>query len=84
MIELIKMVEDLKEIKVSLGENVDNKTMNIIDKKIASYQHEIDEFEKWADAEAEKDAYLRGTVVSESDDSLLQAHPGSFSGEKSE
>jgi len=84
MIDQFKFVEDLEEIKTSLGKDVDNKTMNIIDKKIAHYKHEIDEFEKWADAEAEKDAYLRGTVVSESDDSPLLAHPGDFFPEKSE
>ena len=84
MIDQLKFIEDLEKIKTSLGENVDNKTMDIIDKTIAIYKLEIDEFEKWADAEAEKDAYLRGTVVSESDDSPLLAHPGDFSGDKSE
>ena len=84
MIDQFKFVEDLEEIKTSLGKDVDNKTMNIIEKQIAHYKDEIDEFEKWADAEAEKDAYLRGTVVSESDDSPLLAHPGDFSGDKSE
>jgi len=84
MIEVLKMIEDLKEIKQSLGQNVDNKTMNLIDKKIASYQLEVDEFDKWADAEAQKDAYLRGTVVSDDVDSLLQVHPGALPGEKSE
>ena len=84
MIDQLKFIEDLEKIKTSLGENVDNKTMDIIDKTIAIYKLEIDEFEKWADAEAEKDAYLRGTVVSESAVSPLLAHPGDFSGDKSE
>ena len=84
MIDQLKFIEDLEEIKTSLGKNVDNKTMDIVDNMIALYKLEIDEFEKWADAEAQKDAYLRGTVVSESADSPLLAHPGDFSGDKSE
>jgi len=84
MIDQLKFIEDLEKIKTSLGKNVDNKTMNIVDNMIALYKLEIDEFEKWADAEAQKDAYLRGTVVSESADSPLLAHPGDFSGDKSE
>ena len=84
MIDQLKFIEDLEKIKTSLGKNVDNKTMDIVDNMIALYKLEIDEFEKWADAEAQKDAYLRGTVVSESADSPLLAHPGDFSGDKSE
>ena len=84
MIDQLKFIEDLEEIKTSLGKNVDNKTMDIVDNMIALYKLEIDEFEKWADAEAQKDAYLRGTVVSESADSPLLAHPGDFFPEKSE
>ena len=33
---------------------------NLINKKIAEYQHEFDEFEKWAEAESQKDAYIQG------------------------
>ena len=84
MIDQLKFIEDLEEIKTSLGQNVDNKTMNIIDNKITNYKNEIDEFEKWAEAEVQNDAYLRGTVVSESDDSSLQVSPRDFSGDKSE
>ena len=84
MIDQLKFIENLEEIKTSLGQNVDNKTMNIIDKKIANYKHEIDEFEKWAEAEVQNDAYLGGTVVSKSDDSSLQVSPRDFSGDKSE
>ena len=84
MIDQFKFIEDLEEIKTSLGQNVDNKTMNIIDKKIAHYKHEIDEFEKWADAEAQKDAYLEGTDIHDSSDSPFLAHPGDIPGEKSE
>ena len=41
-----------------------------------------EEFEKWAEAEAQKDAYLEGTVVSDTSDSPFLVHPGSFPGEK--
>ena len=56
--------------------------MNKIDKTITEYQLEVEEFEKWAEAEAQKDAYLEGTVVSDSSDSPILAHPGSFPGEE--
>ena len=65
MIEQLKFIEDLKEIKELLGIGVDKvvadqKTLNLINKKIAEYQHEFDEFEKWAEAESQKDAYIQG------------------------
>ena len=37
--------------------------MNKIDKTITEYQLEVEEFEKWAEAEAQKDAYLEGTDI---------------------
>ena len=40
------------------------------------------EFDKWAEAESQKDEYLRGTVVSDSSDSPFLAHPGEFPGEE--
>ena len=84
MIDQLKFIDELNEIKTSLGPNVDNKTMNLIDKKIAVYQLEVDEFEKWADAEAQKDAYLEGTDIHDSSDSPFLAHPSDIPGEKSE
>ena len=41
MHDLLRPLEDLKEIKKSLGENVDNKTMKLIDTKIAEYESDI-------------------------------------------
>ena len=58
--------------------------MNKIDKTITEYKLEVEEFEKWAEAEAQKDAYLEGTDIHDSSDSPILAHPGSFPGEKSE
>ena len=82
---MLQYIDELKEIKKLVE---DQKPRYLIADKINEYigfkQKEVDEFEKWADAEAQKDAYLEGTDVSESDDSLLQASPNSFPGEKNE
>ena len=51
---------------------------------ISFIQKEVDEFEKWVDAEAQKDAYLEGTDIHDSSDSPFLAHPGDIPGEKSE
>ena len=84
MIEQMKFIEALKEIKSLLGAGANIGAMNKIDKTITEYQLEVEEFDKWAEAESQKDEYLRGTVVSDSSDSPFLAHPGSFPGEKSE
>jgi hypothetical protein len=78
-------MDDLKEIKQMVEDQKPRYLIaDICSKKIANYKHEIDEFEKWAEAEVQNDAYLGGTVVSKSDDLLLQASPNSFPGEKNE
>ena len=82
MIDHIKFIETLKEIKGLLGAGANIGAMNKIDKTITEYQVEVEEFEKWAEAEAQKDAYLEGTVVSDTSDSPFLVHPGSFPGEK--
>ena len=84
MIDQIKFIETLKEIKSLLGAGANIGAMNKIDKTITEYQVEVEEFEKWAEAEAQKDAYLEGTNIHDSSDSSILAHPGSFPGEKSE
>ena len=84
MIDQIKFIEALKEIKSLLGAGANIGAMNKIDKTITEYQLEVEEFEKWAEGEAQKDAYLEGTDIHDSSDSPILAHPGSFSGEKSE
>ena len=84
MIDHIKFIETLKEIKSLLGAGANIGAMNVIDKNITEYQLEVEEFEKWAEAEAQKDAYLEGTDIHDSSDSPILAHPGSFPGEKSE
>ena len=84
MIDQLKFIEALKEIKSLLGAGANIGAMNKIDKTITEYQVEVEEFEKWAEAEAQKDAYLEGTDIHDSSDSPILAHPGSFPGEKSE
>ena len=84
MIDQLKFIETLKEIKSLLGAGANIGAMNKIDKTITEYQVEVEEFEKWAEAEAQKDAYLEGTNIHDSSDSPILAHPGSFPGEKSE
>ena len=84
MIDQIKFIEKLKEVKSLLGAGANIGAMNVIDKSITEYQLEVEEFEKWAEGEAQKDAYLEGTDIHDSSDSPILAHPGSFPGEKSE
>ena len=83
MIEQMKFIEALKEIKSLLGAGANIGAMNKIDKTITEYKLEVEEFEKWAEAEAQKDAFLEGTDIHDSSDSPILAHPGSFPGEKS-
>ena len=84
MIDQLKFIDTLKEIKDLLGAGANIGAMNKIDKTITEYKLEVEEFEKWAEAEAQKDAYLEGTVVSDTSDSPFLAHPGSFPGEESQ
>ena len=83
MIDQLKFIDTLKEIKDLLGAGANIGAMNKIDKTITEYKLEVEEFEKWAEAEAQKDAYLEGTDIHDSSDSPILAHPGSFPGEKS-
>ena len=84
MIDQLKFIDTLKEIKDLLGAGANIGAMNKIDKTITEYKLEVEEFEKWAEAEAQKDAFLEGTDIHDSFDSPILAHPGSFTGEKSE
>ena len=85
MIDILTAIDELKEIKKMVE---DQKPRYLIVDKINEYigfkQKEVDEFEAWAEAESQKDAYLEGTNIHDSSDSPFLAHPGSFPGEKSE
>ena len=45
MIEYLTFIDELKDIKKSLGVNTDNKTMKEIDKTISKYESRVSEFE---------------------------------------
>ena len=81
---MLKYIDELEAIKKLVE---DQKPRYLIVDKINEYigfkKKEVDEFEKWAEAESQKDAYLEGTVVSDTSDSPFLAHPGVFPGEKS-
>ena len=83
MIDMLNYIDELEAIKKLVE---DQKPRYLIVDKINEYigfkKKEVDEFEKWAEAESQKDAYLEGTVVSDTSDSPFLVHPGSFPGEK--
>ena len=85
MIDMLQYIDELKEIKDMI--TLQKPRYLIVDKInefIGFKQKEVDEFEAWAEAESQKDAYLEGTNIHDSSDSPFLAHPGSFPGEKSE
>ena len=82
MIDQLKFIETLQEIKGLLTAGANIGAMNKIDKTITEYQLEVEEFEKWAEAESQKDAFLAGTDIHDSSDSPFLAHPGEFPGEE--
>ena len=47
MIEILKFIDDLKEIRDSMPYN--NLTKSLVDDKIKKYEKEVAEFETWAD-----------------------------------
>ena len=47
MIEILKFIDDLKEIRDSMPYN--NLTTSLVNDKIKKYEKEVEEFEKWAD-----------------------------------
>ena len=51
MIEILKFIEDLKEIRKSMPYT--NLTSTLVDDKIKKYEKEVDEFEKWAEKQNE-------------------------------
>ena len=84
MIDILTSIDELETIKKLVE---DQKPRYLIVDKINEYigfkKKEVAEFEAWAEAESQKDAYLEGTDIHDSSDSPILAHPGSFSGEKS-
>ena len=61
MIDIMKFMDDLKEIKLMVEDQQPRYTIvDTIDDKIRGYQKEIDEFEKWAEEESQKSAPPEG------------------------
>ena len=56
MIELIKFIEDLKEIRDSMPYN--NLTKSLVDDKISKYEKEVEKFDEWADEQSQQDPLL--------------------------
>ena len=54
MHDLLRPLEDLKEIKESLGEGTDNKTMELINTKIGEYESDIKAVEEYLKNESLK------------------------------
>ena len=55
MIDIMKFMDDLKEIKLMVEDQQPRYTIvDTIDDKIRGYQKEVDEFEKWAEEESKK------------------------------
>ena len=45
MIDILTFIDELKEIKTSLGSNTDNTTMRLINEKQTKYENMVNEFE---------------------------------------
>ena len=56
MIELIKFIEDLKEIRDSMPYN--NLTKSLVDDKISKYEKEVKKFDEWADEQSQQDPLM--------------------------
>ena len=56
MIELIKFIEDLKEIRDSMPYN--NLTKSLVDDKISKYEKEVEKFDEWADEQSQQDPLM--------------------------
>jgi hypothetical protein len=55
MIDQLKFIDDLKEIQLMVDDQQPRYTIvDTINDKIAVYQKEIDEFDKWAEEESKK------------------------------
>ena len=61
MIDLLNYIEELEKIKKMVDDQKPRYLISdTIDKFMSFKKKEVEEFEKWAEAESQKDAYLRG------------------------
>ena len=56
MIELLRFIEDLKEIRDTMPYN--NLTKSVVDDKISKYEKEVEKFDEWADEQSQQDPLL--------------------------
>ena len=61
MIDLLNYIEELEKIKKMVNDQKPRYLISdTIDKFIGFKKKEVEEFEKWAEAESQKDAYVSG------------------------
>ena len=56
MIELLRFIEDLKEIRDTMPYT--NLTKSVVDDKISKYEKEVEKFDKWATEQSQQDPLL--------------------------
>ena len=56
MIELLRFIEDLKEIRDTMPYN--NLTKSLVDDKISKYEKEVEKFDEWAGEQSQQDPLL--------------------------
>ena len=56
MIEILKFIDDLKEIRDSMPYN--NLTKSLVDDKISKYEKEVEKFDEWADEQSQQDPLM--------------------------
>ena len=56
MIELLRFIEDLKEIRDTMPYT--NLTKSVVDDKISKYEKEVEKFDEWADEQLQQDPLL--------------------------
>ena len=91
MIEILKFIEELELLhKMLTVEPKDDDPAKIITRGkirelISKYKQQEEEFDKWAEAESQRETLPEGgTVVSPSSEKANLVHPGAFPGAKSE
>ena len=56
MIELLRFIEDLKEIRDTMPYT--NLTKSVVDDKISKYEKAVEKFDEWADEQSQQDPLL--------------------------
>jgi len=56
MIELLRFIEDLKEIRDTMPYN--NLTKSLVDDKISKYEKEVEKFDEWAGEQSQQDPLM--------------------------